>query len=553
MLQRPAAALALTLLLHFSAAAQSPDLNSPQVAKALATVDAVRIQSTMRFLADDLLEGREAGTRGYDIAARYVAAEFEAIGLEPAGTGGSWYQQIPFRAARAIPSRSSAALTNGGSVRPLEYGVDYVLSPNYAAAEASAETGLVFVGFGVTAPEMSYDDYAGVDVRGKMVVVLKGAPARFPHNQRAYYSSTLTKHELAQSRGAVGMLQIRTPDEWQKVPWSRVIEGDDEWGMRWVGPEGKVSGIAPQLKFLATMSAAGTEKLFQNARRPLQSVFDGAALGRPQSFALPGTIRTSVHTEQKSVESANVIGVLRGSDPSLRDEYVIYTAHLDHEGMRKEVNGDAVFNGAYDNASGIATMLEVARAFKATAPPRRSILFAAVTAEEKGLQGADYFANFPTVPANRIVANVNLDMFLALFPVRDLVAFGAEHSSLGPVVERAATQVGFKVSPDFAPEEVIFIRSDQYPFVKQGVPAVFIVSGVESGDPAVRGMDEVVRWTRNVYHTRKDDLSQNFHFPSLVKFAQANFLVGHIVASETTPPSWNRGDFFGEKFRRRDR
>jgi Zn-dependent M28 family amino/carboxypeptidase len=307
------------------------------------------------------------------------------------------------------------------------------------------------------------------------------------------------------------------------------------------------------LKFLATMSAAGTEKLFQNARRSLQSVFDGAALGRPQSFALPGMIRTVVRTEQKSVNSANVIGVLRGSDPLLRDEYVIYTAHLDHEGVRKEVDGDAVFNGAYDNASGIATMLEVARAFKASEPPRRSILFAAVTAEEKGLQGADYFANSPTVPANRIVANVNLDMFLALFPVRDLVAFGAEHSSLGPVVERAARQVGFKLSPDFAPEEVIFIRSDQYPFVKRGVPAVFIVSGIESGDPAVKGADAVLHWTRNVYHSRKDDLSQTFHFPSLVKFAQANFLVGHIVASETAPPSWNKGDFFGDKFRRQDR
>jgi Zn-dependent M28 family amino/carboxypeptidase len=320
--------------------------------------------------------------------------------------------------------------------------------------------------------------------------------------------------------------------------------------MRWFA-DGKIGNGVPEIRFNAVMSPAGTETLFAGAKRPLSAVFDAGAKAKPDSFDLPWKVRARVVGELKETRSPNVAAILRGSDPLLSSEYVVYTAHLDHEGMGRAVAGDSIFNGAYDNASGCAAMIEVARAFTALPKrPRRSILFLAVTAEEKGLQGADYFANYPTVPVERIVANLNMDMFLALTPVADVVGFGAEHSTLGKVLERAAGEVGFTVSPDFAPEEVVFIRSDQFPFVKKGIPAIFVTNGVGSLDPAVDGRKLVMEWMVRTYHSRSDDMGQPIHFPSLKRFAELNFLAGFVVASEPAPPRWNDGDFFARKFSR---
>jgi Zn-dependent M28 family amino/carboxypeptidase len=274
---------------------------------------------------------------------------------------------------------------------------------------------------------------------------------------------------------------------------------------------------------------------------------EAAEDGHPEAFDLPVKLAVKTASRQRKVESPNVIGLLPGSDPQLRDEYVVLTAHLDHVGIGEPVNGDRINNGAYDNASGIAIMLEIARAFAGLPrAPRRSLLFLAVTGEEKGLLGSDFFLDHATVPAEAIVANVNLDMVLMLHPLIDVVAFGAEHSSLSRVVERATSRLGVKLSPDPIPEEVLFIRSDQYPFVRRGIPAIFVVSGLETPDPSVDGKKLLQEWMRTTYHSPGDDMGQEIDFDAGAKFARVNFLASYLVASDDARPTWNPDDFFGE-------
>jgi hypothetical protein len=542
-MRRPLLVLVVVLLVPPLGAGERNDL---LVAGAQIREESLR--ASMRLLADDLLEGREAGSRGYQLAASYMAARFEALGLEPAGEQGTFFQTVPLRAARVVLAESSAELVTSNGAVSLQPAADLLLSPNFVSTEVALEAPLAFAGYGVIAPELEHDDYKGIDVRGKIVVVLKGGPPSFPHNQRAYYSSTSVKAAAAAERGAVGVLRIVPPEDWETSPWSKSAEHAEDWGMRWYDGEA-AADVIPAIEVQATMSASGAEKLFAGAKQPLAAIFEGGRKGTVDPFALPGRLRVRQKTEHRQVESPNVAAMLRGSDQELRSEYVVLTAHLDGIGTGAPVEGDTIFNGAYDNASGCAALLEIARAFRSLpVAPKRSVLFLAVTAEEKGLQGADYFVNSPTVPLDRIVANLNIDMFLALFPVRGVVAFGAEHSSLGGVVERAAARTGFVVRPDHAPEEVVFIRSDQFPFVKKGIPAIFVTSGLESSDAGANELHLERTWLRDIYHTRRDDMSQSFDYDSLVRFARLNFLVGHEVAEAEQRPAWTRGDFFGRKF-----
>jgi Zn-dependent M28 family amino/carboxypeptidase len=263
-------------------------------------------------------------------------------------------------------------------------------------------------------------------------------------------------------------------------------------------------------------------------------------------------MKAKIHTVSRltRVESRNVVAELRGSDPQMRDQYVVYTAHVDHLGLCSPVEGDNVCHGAWDNASGTSDVLEVARAFASLPrPPRRSILFVFVTGEELGLLGSDYFAHYPTVPRAEIVANINIDGAPGLlYPLNDIVPLGAEHSSLSEDVRLAASQLGYEIGPDPSPEEVFFIRSDQYSFVRQGIPAVMIFNGTKSTDPTLDGLGIMKRWLTSIYHTPRDSMDQPFHFDSAAKAARLNFLVGFEVGEQAQPPAWNAGDFFGEKF-----
>jgi Zn-dependent M28 family amino/carboxypeptidase len=517
---------------------------------AMSSIHPEAIASHIRFLSDDLLEGRGTGTRGHRIAAAYVAGQFEALGLEPGSSNGSWFQEVPFRTSELVRDSSSLSIRSaGGKDLRLVFGSDYLMSGNLQWPANDVTAGVAFAGFGVSAPQLGYDDYAGADVRGKIVLLLSGAPTRFATNERAYFSSGEVKQAEAVRHGAIGVLTLSTPTDEERFPFARRARQSGMPAMRWVDLAGNPSGLFPELKAFATLSRPGAELVFAGAARSIDDAFAAAKAGTPQWEPLLTSVTVHQTSRNGSATSPNVIGLLRGSDAKLRNEYVVYSAHLDHLGIGGGSGADNINNGAYDNASGIATLIEVARAFTALGQrPRRSILFLADTGEEKGEEGSQYFAEYPPVPREKLVADINMDMFLMLFPIRDLVPFGIEHSSLAGPTAVAAHRLGFELSPDPTPEEVRFIRSDQYAFVRKGIPAMILKAGSKSSDPSVDGAAITKLWLREIYHSPKDDMKQPFDFASGVRYAQMNFLVGYLVANGTSPPTWNRGDFFGDLF-----
>ena len=321
--------------------------------------------------------------------------------------------------------------------------------------------------------------------------------------------------------------------------------------MRWLDPDGEPADVFPALRGVAILSDSGAARLFEGALSSLDEVLTQAAAGTPPAFDLPvrATLRTvSAH---ERIESPNVAGLLRGSDERLRDEVVVYSAHLDHLGVGEPVKGDSIHNGALDNASGSAALLEVAGAFAALPrAPRRSVLFLAVTAEEMGLLGSDYFAEYPTVPIERIVANVNIDGLGILYPLREIVPYGAEHSTLDSTVARAAQRLDIALAADPFPQEVFFVRSDQYSFVRRGVPSLFPFIGQRS-DSGIDAPALFREWLATRYHTPQDDLGQPMDLESGARHAQLGFLVGLDVANADERPAWKAGDFFERTFGRR--
>lgn len=507
------------------------------------------IRGHMRFLAHDLLEGRGTGSRGYQIAAEYVAAQFEAAGLQP-GLKGSWFQTVAFRKTVALPESVVTISRAGTPAATLRLGEGFVTTGNPLQADRIVEGAVVVAGYGVTAPEQKHDDYAGVDVRGKIVAIFSGAPSWFPDTLRAHYSSSVGKIDNAAAHGAAGIVTLNTPAEWERAPWSRVVRQSRLGAMHWL-ESGSPHAVRPDISNTIALSPAGIAALFSSSPRPFDQVVGDLTAGKLRPFELPARMTIRTVSAHERVESPNVVGVLRGSDPVLRDEYLVYSSHLDHLGISDPVDGDAINNGALDNASGIAALIEIARAFGARPAPRRSIIFLATTGEEKGLRGADYFANNPTVPARQLVANINIDEIMMLHPVRDIVPLGVEVSTLGDMSRKVAREMGLEISPDPYPEEVFFVRSDQYPFVKAGVPAIFVVTGYKAVDPEIDSTKEQIAWIKNVYHTPKDDLSQKLDYSVGAMLARFNYLLGLEAASSTAAPAWTPGNFFGERFGRR--
>jgi hypothetical protein len=502
------------------------------------------LRAHMRFLADDTLEGRGTGTRGFQLAARYVAAQLEVNGIRTS------FQTVPFRSTLPIAERSSIVLTRAdGSTATLRYAEGFVNSGDILSESANVEAPVVFAGYGITAPGRQYDDYANIDARGKIVAYFADAPSSFPSDLRAHYSSSYEKAKNAAEHGAIGTLSLVTPTDEERAPWPRRVRQSKLGSMYWLEGNGTPHGARPELRASATLSQSGLAALFQNAPQPLGEVIQSIAAGNPRAVALPVTARISIASRHSRVESPNVIGVLLGSDPKLMSEYVVYSAHLDHLGISEPVDGDAINNGALDNASGIAAMLEVARAFSELPQrPRRSIIFLAVTGEEKGLRGADYFANNPIVPPDAIVANINIDEILMFHPVRDVTPIGAEHSTLEAVVQKVARQQHIEISADPYPEEVVFVRSDQYPFVKVGVPAVYVGAGYHPVDASQNILQDTMTWIKTIYHSPKDEIGQPIDYSVGVQVANFDFGIGLEVANADARPAWKKGDFFGETF-----
>ncbi|HEX8124885.1 MAG TPA: M28 family metallopeptidase [Allosphingosinicella sp.] len=493
-------------------------------------------RSHVAFLADDKLEGRDTGSRGFDIAALYVASRFEALGLRPAGKSG-WYQEVPFLEMRLAGEPGS--LTIGG--RRFLHGQEVVLSPTPDAAPVAIEAPAVFVGYGLEAPQIGIDDYKGLDVRGKVVVVLNGFPAGMKSDIGAHLNSD--KRRVASSHGAVGVVTIRTLSEAKRRPWARMAQNAGEPGVGWIGEDGEAYTPAPGLRFRASVDSPAAEALFAGAGTPLARVLAEADRkgGRPRGFALKPTVSVSQQSAQRRFSSPNVLAILPGSDPKLAGEYVLLMAHLDHEGVKKEGDGDRIYNGAMDNAVGIATMIEVARAM-ATSPdrPKRSILFAAVTAEEKGLLGAQYLARHP-VAGGKVAAVVNLDMPVLLYDFTDVIAFGAEHSTMGEAVARAGRGMGVALSEDPLPQEGLFTRSDHYRFVQEGVPSVFLMTGF-----AGSGREKFTDFLATHYHKVSDDLALPIDWKAGAKFARINYEIAREIADAPRAPRWYADSFFGK-------
>lgn len=509
---------------------------------AVAAVSPHAIAAHIRFLASDALEGRETGTRGYDTAAAYVAAQFEAAGLEP--IDGSWMQ--PFKLRGAVIDESSSSIAVDGS--PLLSRKDFILRPDFARESVDVSGPVVLAGFGVTAPELGWDDYRSVDVRGKIVLIVSGAPQSFAVDQRAYYSASDVKRRNAASHGATGILTVNAPGDETRYPFTKRAAQSGATSMQYLQPDGSASGVIPSLKGQAALSREAAARLFDGASLTLDVVLADAEKGQAHSIPLKPQVTMHTATRFSEVTSANVVGLLRGRGPMRRDEYVAVTAHLDHLGNHPPSRGgDGLYNGAMDNAVGIAVLIEMARSMAARPRPERSVLFVALTGEEKGEQGSEFFVHFPPVPAKAIVADVNMDMFTMLYPVADVVPLGGEHSDLGALAARAARATGFDVSVDPLPEEVRFIRSDQYSFVKAGIPAIHIKAGNHSSDPSVDGTKVTREWLRTMYHTPHDDLSQHFDFPSGARYADLNERLVESIANGPRP-RWKRGDFFGRLF-----
>jgi hypothetical protein len=518
--------------------------------QAMAAIHPEALRADIRFLSDDLLEGRGTATRGHLIAAKFMATQFEALGLQPAGDSGTYFQSVPLRSLQIDQAASTLTITRAGQPQSLTMAQDFLAAVDPGRADTSVEGPVVFAGYGVTAPEQHYDDFKGIDVKGKIIAVMPGAPS-FESSLKAHYSSGEVKAKAAVDHGAIGVIGLDDPVQEKSYAFSKFARDLATPEFRWLDKQGRPNDYFPELLGGAYLSLPATEKLLDGAPHRADEIFalakDGKAL---PTFPLPITAKIRNITKSQDVQSPNVVARLEGSDPQLKNEFVVYSAHLDHLGIGAPVNGDSIYNGALDNASGCATLLEIARAFSAMNPrPHRSMLFVIVTGEEAGLLGSDYFAHYPTVAKASIVANVNVDEVLMLYPLRDIVAFGAEHSSLDAVIRKAAARLHLVESPDPFPDEVDFIRSDQYSFVRQGIPAVCPSPGIKSDDPKIDPTAIYNKWEQERYHQPQDDIDQpGLDFESAAKFARYALLVGYLIAQDPQRPTWNKGDFFGDHY-----
>lgn len=489
-----------------------------------------RIHADVAFLADDALEGRGTGLRGYDLAAQYVQTRMQGMGLAP-GANGSWRQ--PVTIARMGIAAEGATLTwtpAGGAPVVWTSGVDALFGMGREAGHAVTSGQLVFVGFGTG------EDYAGLDTAGKIVVFLSGAPVGMSEDEARVLESS--KARIAESHGAVGAITVNTTASAARFTDALLRRFANRTETVWVGPDGPKRS-APGIRVTAFLNDAAATALFAGGPKSYADIRAEAASGRPAGFALAGAAAFDVHTRREDVQTSNVIGLIEGTDPVLKNEYVILTAHLDHLGL-SGAGADRINNGALDNAGGVASMLEAARML-AAAPPRRSVLVVALTAEELGLVGSDYLARYPVVQT--VVADVNLDMPILTYDFTDVVAFGAEHSTLGPLVAAAARTEGVSLSPDPMPEQNIFTRSDHYSFVQAGVPSVMLATGYANGGEAAWGA-----FFENGYHKPNDDLAGPMNWTAAARFSRVNAAIARAIADADQRPLWYAGNPYGDRY-----
>ena len=531
-----------------------PNSTNTSATNNLVTPNVDNIKGHMNFLAHDLLEGRDTGSRGHEIASLYIQTEFQRYGLKGAGDNGSFMQRVKFRRGLLVQESPKLVLSDSsGKTTELDYMKHFLSGPDLSTTTTQVSAPLVFVGYGIVAPELDHNDYANLDVKGKIVVTLSGKPKSFPSEVGSHVASRTQKNNYAADRGAVGFITLQTPAAEERRPFERYLNYVRSARMGWIGDDGVPGNMREELKGAALLNIEAGEQLFTDAPVALADVF--AQLEKdeiPKGFDLAYSMDLSYETTHENISSPNVVGLLEGSDPKLKNEYVVYTAHSDHLGISKSVEEDKINNGAMDNATGTSVLMETARMFsQMPVAPKRSILFVAVTGEEKGLLGADYFARNPTRPIENLVANVNLDMPILTYEFADVIAFGASHSSMGEKVKAAVANADIKLTDDPWPELNLFTRSDHYAFVRQGVPAVFLVTGIESKTPGIDGSKVLNTFLSEHYHRPSDDMKQNFIWDASRTFTQVNFEIGLTLANDKERPTWNEDSFFGQTFGRK--
>ena len=520
----------------------------PAVQAVLPTVQPAALEAHVRYLADDRLRGRLPGTPGYQLAVDYVIGQLKQNGVQPAGEKGTYTQAVRLRRAFVEAGATASYQPVSGAAQPLAVGPAITFYPNPGQTEISvANAPLVFAGYGISAPELKYDDYAGLDAKGKVVVVTRQPARQFGDNERQYFADLRTVLETAARHGAVGVLLTAAHAD-AKLP---------EY------PKGQVSALAPDgqvgvsrsyapgsAQLVGSISPAALQQLFAGASRDTGQVLSALRGGQPASLALPGRLSARYRSRYQDVDSYNVVGKITGSDAKLKDEYVVHSAHLDHLGVGPVLNGDSIFNGAHDNATGVASVLEISKLYsKLKVKPRRSVLFVLMTGEEMGLIGSAYFAKFPTVPKAALVADINTDMPTIIAPLLAVVPLGADHSSLMQPVRAAADYLKLTIEPDPEPTQNRFIRSDQYSFVVQGVPALHIKYGNKTADGKNNLSEAVQKWRAVTYHKQQDNFEGGtFDWQAGAQYARLNFLIGYQVAQASPRPTWNKGDFFGVRF-----
>ena len=515
---------------------------------ALGLIAQENLYAHLEYLASDELEGRESGQPGYALAAKYVAEQYAAIGLEPGGSEG-WYQAVELQTYLLDPQSPAMTVHRDGGDADLEYREDFMMAGDKVSAEDDVRGEVVYVGYGVHAPELGYSDLDGVDLEGKIVAYFSGGPQSIKGDKLAHFSATRTKTKEWVARGAVGGIFLFSRETEKGYPWDRAQK---TYGIKpsktWVNAAGEADSYFPEIRAVSMVSPEIATEMFKGTPIGFEEARDAIEASEVASTPLGFEVTLARKTAHERITSPNVIGLLRGTDPELADEFVVFTAHLDHTGRTPSpIDGDDINNGMYDNAMGVAIMIEAARALAAN-PPRRSVLFVALTAEESGLLGSDYFAHYPTVATDSIVANVNMDMPLFLYPLDEMVAFGAEHSSLGAIAETAATAEGLILVPDPLPEEILFSRSDQFSFVRKGIPAIWLSSGNQSTDPNVDGPAVFEDHLKNHYHKPSDDLTRPIYWDAVLRFTRANARIGWAIANDDARPTWNEGDFYGDMY-----
>jgi Zn-dependent M28 family amino/carboxypeptidase len=525
-----------TILLALLAGAASAQMNE---------VSGTRIRAHVKFLASDLLEGRGVGVRGGDLATEYIATQLALIGAKPAGDNGTYFQNLTLVGVEPQPTSQLSAATNDGKTLSFKWLDEFVGLTLQQKTDLTFDGEAVFVGHGISAPDYQWDDYQGVDVRGKVVVMFTNEPPSddpkfFTGKALTYYGRWTYKYEQATRKGAIGAIIIHTSPT-ASYGWDVVRSS---WGRE--DQQVKLAPGEPGLAFAGWVTEAKGNEIAATIGKTADDLLKMANTRGFRAIPLPLRFRGSVPAKVREIHTRNVVARIDGSDPQLKNEAVIFSAHWDHLGIGEAVNGDKIYNGAADNATGCAMILEMARAWSMLPEkPRRSALFLAVAAEEAGLRGSEYYGQHPVIPAGKTAAALNFDMFMPFGRASDVVLNGAERTTLYPMVEEAARRFDLRINPDPRPEAGTYYRSDHFSFAHVGIPSFSIEGGDELlGKPPGTGKKLFDEFEDKRYHQPSDEYRDDWDFSGMEQYARFGFLLGINVANAPRLPTWHAGDEF---------